>query len=35
VSHTVASWKGQIYFLKGFSDASPDAGVGVTLSYAY
>jgi len=35
VSHAVASWKAQLYFIKGFSDASPDAGIGAVLSYMY
>lgn len=29
------AWKLQMYFIRGFSDASPDAGVGAILGYAY
>ncbi len=28
-------WKLQMYFIRGFSDASPDAGVGAILGYTY
>ena len=35
VSHAVGAWKGQLYFIKGYSDASPDAGIGAVLSYVY
>ena len=28
-------WKLQMYFIRGFSDASPDAGVGAILGYSY
>lgn len=28
-------WKGQAYVLKGFSDGSPDWGVGASLAYAF
>ena len=29
------AWKLQMYFIHGFSDASPDAGVGAILGYSY
>ena len=28
-------WKAQLYFIRGFSDASPDAGVGALLAYSF
>ena len=29
------SWKTQAYFLKGFSDASPDWGAGLSVGYSF
>jgi hypothetical protein len=28
-------WRAQLYFIRGFTDASPDAGVGAVLSYRF
>jgi len=30
-----AQWKAQLYFIRGFSDASPDAGVGAFAAYSF
>lgn len=35
VAKTASAWKAQRYFVQGFSDASPDAGVGALLAYAF
>jgi hypothetical protein len=36
ISHPLEpNWKAQIYFVKGFSDASPDAGLGAVLAYSF